>query len=208
MKLPVLCLAPLLAAVMIIGPACEKSAEANRSTPAAEPVTVSLASSRVAPVQREVKVVGTLYGDEEATVSAKVPGRITQILLDVGDRVPAGGPLAQIDRTDYELAAAQKRMAVQASLAKLGLDDFPPESFDLTRVPTVERARLQSANAEAKFQRGEKLFRQDPPLISPQDFADLQTAFEVSRSNYEVELLVAKSQLADARARKTEIGRA
>src|SRR4051794_33119027 len=77
------------------------SAEAKAQTPQA--VTVSIAMSTVAPVQREVEIVGTLYGDEEATVSAKVPGRITEILADVGDRAAAGNVLAQIDKTDYEL---------------------------------------------------------------------------------------------------------
>lgn len=194
----------LLATMLLIASSCNKSDD-DKTDRSPEAVTVVLAPSRLAPVQREVKVVGTLYGDEEATVSAKVPGRITQILRDVGDRAAAGEPLAQIDRTDYDLAAAQKRMAVQASLAKLGVTALPPESFDLNRVPTVERARLQSANAEAKFKRGEQLYQQNPPLLSEQDFADLKTEFEVAKSNYEVEMLTARSLLADARATKSEL---
>ncbi|MEO6435840.1 MAG: efflux RND transporter periplasmic adaptor subunit [Tepidisphaeraceae bacterium] len=183
---------------------CKEKA-ASRAERAGDPVTVTLASSRVGPVQRQVEVVGTLHGDEEATVSAKVPGRIVQIARDVGDRAPAGEPLAQIERTDYDLAVAQKQMAVQASLAKLGLVDLPPVDFDLAKVPTVERARLQSANVQAKFERGRKLHEQKPPLISDQDFADLQTAFEVARSNHDVELLTARALLADARARQSEL---
>ena len=184
---------------------CGEDRAAARTEHPPEPVAVTLESSRVGPVQRQVEVVGTLYGDEEATVSAKVPGRIVQIAADVGDRVEAGQPLAQIERTDYELSAAQKRMAVQAALAKLGLRELPPPDFDLTKVPTVERARLQAANAEAKFERGRKLHEQKPPLMSDQDFADLQTAFEVARSNHDVELLTAQSLVADARALQSEL---
>src|SRR5439155_24641367 len=108
----------------------------------------------------------------------------------------AGETLAQIDKTDYDLAAAQKEMAVKAAVAKLGLSELPGESFDLTKVPTVERARLQSANAQAKYERGKRLHDPDPPLMSDQDFADLQTAYEVAKSNYDVELLTARSLLA------------
>jgi multidrug efflux pump subunit AcrA (membrane-fusion protein) len=161
--------------------------------------------STVAAVQRSVEITGTLFGDEEATVSAKVPGRVVQIIRDVGDRAGSGEPLAQIDKTDYELAVAQKNMAAMASLAKLGLTDIPGEDFDLNKVPTVERARLQTANAEAKFNRGQKLFEQKPPLISEQDYADLKTAFEVAKSNYDVELLTARSLLADARASRSDL---
>lgn len=168
-------------------------------------VAVTVAPALVAPVQRTVQVTGTLFGDEEATVSAKVPGRIVSILRDVGDRTTSGEPLAQIDKIDYELAVAQKQMAMQASLAKLGLSELPGDDFDLNQVPTVERARLQSANAEAKFNRGRQLFEQKPPLISEQDFADLKTAFAVARSNYDVELLTARALLADARAARSDL---
>src|SRR5439155_17467868 len=116
-----------------------------------------------------------------------------------------GEPLAQIDKTDYELAVAQKQMAVQAALAKLGLSEFPPENLDLDKIPTVERARLQSANAEAKFNRGNQLHEQTPPLISDQDYADLKTAFDVAKCNYQVELLMARLLVADARARKSDL---
>jgi multidrug efflux pump subunit AcrA (membrane-fusion protein) len=170
-----------------------------------DPIAVTVTPAIVAPIQRTVEITGTLFGDEEATVSAKVPGRIVGILRDVGDRIAAAQPLAQIDKTDYELAVAQKQMAMQASLAKLGLADMPDESFDLNKVPTVERARLQSANAEAKYNRGRKIFEQNPPGISEQDFADLKTAFEVAKSNYEVELLTARSLLADARAARSDL---
>ncbi|HYO07995.1 MAG TPA: efflux RND transporter periplasmic adaptor subunit [Tepidisphaeraceae bacterium] len=193
----------LCASAVMVGGCGDEAASAKAQRPV-EAVAVSVVSSRVGPVQREVAVTGTLYGDEEATVSAKVPGRVTQIFTDVGDRAAPGEPLAQIEKTDYELAAAQKQMAVQAALAKLGLTDMPSADLDLDKIPTVQRARLQAANAEAKFNRGKQLHDQAPPLISDQDFADLQTAFDVARSNYDVELLTARSLAADARAMRSD----
>jgi RND family efflux transporter MFP subunit len=199
-------LAALVMLTVAAGLGCDRDAAAKRAEErAADPIPVTVAASVVAPVQRSVEVTGTLFGDEEATVSAKVAGRIVAILRDVGDRTAAGEPLAQIDKTDYELAVAQKQMAMQASLAKLGLAEMPDASFDLNKVPTVERARLQTANAEQKLNRAQKIFQQDPPGISEQDFADLKTAFEVARSNYEVELLTARSLLADARAARSDL---
>ena len=188
------------------GAGCDRDAAAKRAEErAADPIAVTVTPSVVAPVQRSVEITGTLFGDEEATVSAKVPGRIVAILRDVGDRTAAGEPLAQIDKTDYELAVAQKQMAMQASLAKLGLAEMPDDAFDLNKVPTVERARLQSANAEQKLNRARKIFQQDPPGISEQDFAALKPAFDVARSNYDVELLTARALLADARAARSDL---
>ena len=198
----------LIVLMVTFAAGCDRDAAARRAAAeerAQDPIAVTIAASVVAPVQRSVEVTGTLFGDEEATVSAKVPGRVVAILRDVGDRTASGEPLAQIDKTDYELAVAQKQMAMQASLAKLGLAEMPDESFDPNKVPTVERARLQTANAEQKLNRAQKIFQQDPPGISEQDFADLKTTFDVARSNYEVELLTARSLLADARAARSNL---
>jgi RND family efflux transporter MFP subunit len=199
-----------LAAGALVGCSNEADAKAGaaqgRSAQAAVPVT--LGRSIVRPLQRTVEVVGTLYGDEETTISAKVPGRVSAVMKDVGDRCGEGQPLAQIAPVDYELARTQTEMAMQETLAKLGLTEFPEGEFDPTNVPTVERARLQLANAEAKFRRGEQLYKQTPPLISEQDFADLQTAQQVARSDYDVTMLTARSLLAEARTRRSELDQA
>jgi RND family efflux transporter MFP subunit len=173
-----------------------------------EAITVTLGRTTVGPLQRTVEVVGTLHGDEETTISAKVPGRVTQILKDIGDRAEPDEPLAQVDRTDYDLAVTQQQLTMQEVLTKLGLDQMPDGRFDPSNVPTVQRARLQAANAEAKFKRGQQLHNQSPPLISDQDFADLETAFEVARSNHEVELLTARSLLAEAASRQSQLEQA
>src|SRR5439155_16819517 len=194
----------LCVAAAAMGGGCKERGE-GKTEGADQPVPVRLAPARAGPVQRHVDVVGTLFGDEEATVSAKVPGRIVRIARDVGDRAAPGETLAQIDKTDYDLAVAQKKMAAGAALAKLGLSEMPPADFDLAKVPTVERARLQSANAQAKFERGKRLHDQQPPLMSDQDFADLETAYAVAKSNSDVELLTARALLAEARTRQSEL---
>src|ERR1041384_4199980 len=58
-------------------PGCGKPPPVNvTGQGTAEKVKVTLGASKVEPVQRTVPVVGTLYGDEEATISAKVAGRV------------------------------------------------------------------------------------------------------------------------------------
>jgi RND family efflux transporter MFP subunit len=195
----------VLCLLLVIISGCDRAPATTVEQRQAEPVTVTLASTRLAPVQRSVEVVGTLFGDEEMTVSAKVPGRIVELFKDVGDRAAGDDPLAQIERTDYELDRSRQELAMREVLAKLGLEELPGEQFDPAKVPTVERARLQAANAEAKFKRGQQLYNQTPPLISEQDFADLQTAYEVARSNHEVELLTARSLLAEAQTRRSQL---
>jgi membrane fusion protein (multidrug efflux system) len=75
-------------------------------------------------------------------------------------------------------------------------------------VPTVERAKLQAANAEAKLRRAEQLYKQKPPLISEQDYQDIRTTFQVAQSDYDVALLTSKSLVAEAHSRKAELDQA
>src|SRR5262245_58557791 len=74
-------------------------------------VPVALQAVHVQPVQRTVEVVGTLFGDEEATISSKVMGKVVTLHKDMGDRAAPGEPLALVEPTDYELARNQKALA-------------------------------------------------------------------------------------------------
>src|SRR5688572_1772074 len=131
--------------------ACERKSQAagaGARTPSTVPVT--LAPVKVLPVQRTVDVVGTLFGEEETVVSAKVPGRIIALYKDVGDVVAPGEPLVQLKQNDYQLAVTRAQLLMEESLSKLGLTELPPKDYDVTKVPTVVRARLQAENAEAR----------------------------------------------------------
>ena len=183
---------------------CQREEQAaGREAP--EPVAVMLAPATLQSVQRSIEVVGTLYGDEEALISAKVPGRVVETLADVGDRVAAGATLARIDPVDYQLARIQAQTLLMQTLAKLGLSDMPTEDFNPETTPTVQQAKLQADNATSRFGRAQKLFGQQPPLISAQDYEDSKTTAAVARSAYDVALLAARSLVAEARTREAEL---
>jgi RND family efflux transporter MFP subunit len=195
-----------LLALLIAGLGCTDAESARkRAAPTTAPATVSVATVVAAPAQRSVQVVGTLHGDEETTISAKVSGRIVAVMHDVGDRVKPGQPLAQIETRDYELARAQKHLAMRESLSRLGLNELPEGAFDADRIPTVVKARLAAENAEGRFMRGKQLHDQQPPRLSDQEFADLQTARDVAQNEYQVQVLEAQATLAEARARHAEL---
>ena len=201
---------PVLAAALVLGAGCRKSeAEANKGAAgakgAASAVPVVLKPANVRPVQRSVDIVGTLWGDEDVTLSNKVPGKVIAIYKDVGDRVEPGEPVAQLLKNDYQLQLNQRTSALSEVLAQLGTDKVPPESFDVSTLPAVRRARFTAENAKAKFERGRQLHQQQPPLLSDQDFSDLQAAYEVAQSGYEAELLTARALVTEARTRQAEV---
>jgi RND family efflux transporter MFP subunit len=119
---------------------------------------------------------GYVVARREATVSAKITGKVTQVLVQEGQHVAAGQVLARLDdsntRASLEQAVAQANSAeasiavAQATLA----DDLP------------KYARSQKLNARG--------------FLSEQDVEDSRAAADTARDNLEL----ARRNLAAARA--------
>jgi membrane fusion protein, multidrug efflux system len=82
-------------------------------------IAVNIAPVVVLPSARIVNFVGTLFGNQEVTISSQVEGQIESIAVDLGDVVEPGAALAQID--DAQWRARQREM--EASLAKAKMDE-------------------------------------------------------------------------------------
>ena len=172
---------------------------------AREPLSLELSSPVRVRVQRTVRATGTLFGEEQATVSAKVPGRVAAFFHDVGDSLAPETPLVQLEKIDYELALNERRRAFEQSLARLGIEALPEGDVDVEKLPAVERARLQAENGFARYERGRLLRERTPPAMSEQDYLDLQTAWSVAKADHRIAQLNARAQLAEARAQKAQL---
>lgn len=141
----------------------------------AKAVTVTVGRIQLREVPRTVGVVGTFHGYDEMTVNAEVSGRVVAIFHDVGDIVKPGEPLLQIDTTDYELGLEETRRALELEAARIGLPIPPPEkfnpdaimailtggSFDINKLPTVQRAKDQEELAKIRLERTRRLREQN-----------------------------------------------
>jgi RND family efflux transporter MFP subunit len=172
------------------------------------PVDVTLAKAERTSLQRSVETTGALFGEEQVTLSAKVSGRVHAVLHDVGDEVDSGEVLARQETLDYELAVAERERAFEQGLASLGLQAMPDASFSVAGLPTVESARARAANAKARFDRGEVLYRSDSASVSDQELADLSTAYDVARSELALAELDVRAQIAELRTLSAQIATA
>lgn len=196
-------LAALVAVLLLGAGGCGRDEATSSETPLEVAVSVTKAERRELP--RTIRVTGTLYGEEETTIAAKVAGRVVEVVRDLGDIAEPGDPLVRIDPTDYELEKTERERAFLEALARLGLRELPPASYDVDLLPSVERARLQAENSKARRDRAKVLADRKPPLISEQDFADIATDYEVAQSNLKVERLTAEATLAEARTLDAQV---
>lgn len=98
----------LFAALLLAG--CGKTEEAKRGPP---PALVTVAQAQLRSMQVGEEVVGAVDPTTVPTVSAEVPGRVLQVLADVGDPVKAGQVLAILDDQDISNSERAARSEVK-----------------------------------------------------------------------------------------------
>ncbi|MER9339432.1 efflux RND transporter periplasmic adaptor subunit [Mesorhizobium sp. M0601] len=75
---------------------------------------------------RQLSYSGSVRARTEMNLGFRINGKITERLVDIGDRVKPGDVLARVDPTDYELS-------VRSSQASLDAADRQVETVELTR---------------------------------------------------------------------------
>jgi RND family efflux transporter MFP subunit len=154
----------------------------GRPAVAATTVAEPLIRVRVAPVTTDGLAGATLvpavvHPLQYATVAAKVAGRVTERLVEPGDRVDEGAPLLRVDETDLTLAVQEAEHARDVAVAEF-------------------------TDAERQRRRSVPLRREG--VISTSELDAVQTAFDRARAARDravVQLAKAEQARADATVR-------
>jgi RND family efflux transporter MFP subunit len=169
----------------------------------ADAVVVTAAPVTLRNVTRTVQAVGTLHAFEEVAMSSKLEGRVKEICHDVSDTVMPGDVLLRLDDTDANLAVQQADRQLQTELAKWGFEKVPEEDADISKLPTVESARLKYELALARLNRMEPL--RGTQSISVDDYEQARSDAQVLQIEWTNQQLQAKSAAATARLRATDL---
>lgn len=202
----------VLFAVLILSSAACKSGYpvSARNAPGegaeARPVKVSAASE--ISMERTITVTGTLAAFDQATVSAKVPGRLASISVDLGTVLRQGQVIAQIEKQDYQLRLQQAEAALSQARARVGL---PPEGKD-DRIVTEETGTVRSAqalldDAKVKLDRAEGLVKRGVLAKAQLDSAASDYKVALSRYQDAIEEIRNRQALVVQRRSELEIAR-
>jgi membrane fusion protein (multidrug efflux system) len=192
-----------LAALPLCG--CDRSS-ASKETKAQKteaPMPVTVTPVRAQKVARTLEFVGTLYANEEVTVSSEVDGRIASLAADLGDRVARGQTLAKIDDAEFRFAIQQTESNLKENLARLGLEKTPPKDFDVTQTSLVQRAKADADDTERGLARTKTLYERQ--LIAAQDYDTAQMRAKMAGANYKSSMEEARASLAAASAKEAQL---
>ncbi len=210
-------------AIWLIGGACQRSTtpksgkDPGREASKLPPRAVKTVKPNPQKLVRTTVALGALHAHDRATLSAKVAGRVKEILVDVGSQVKAGDLLAQIDPRDYELKVQQAEAAlaqarVRVGLAVAGQDD----QIETEKISSVQEAKAVLDEAKANYDRIAKL--QAERIISQAEVETAASTYGVALNRYQntinearerqavvvqrrAELMIARQQLADSAVR-------
>ena len=175
---------PAVAGIVLLLAASAAGCSSGNSTVTAavkpEPLAVSTAAVESRPIDRFLRVTGSLVANEEAEVSAETAGRIIETPVERGTRVAAGTVLARVSASETT-AQLQEAEANAAQIeARLGLSASQP--FDVLRVPDVQNAKAAVELAEAEFGRIRSLL--DQKVVSQSEFDQRRTQVEAARQQF------------------------
>jgi RND family efflux transporter MFP subunit len=193
-----------LAGVLLAG--CDGASSAS-PTPVQgreAPRPVRLVSAEEIGVERRISATGTLAADEQVVLGTKVPGRIAELLVDLGSRVRRGQVVARLDPTDARLRVEQAVAALQQARARLGLS---PEGADDRIVPEetslVQQARAVLDEARLTRRRMEQLWQEQGIARAQLDAA--VSALAVAEGRYQDALEEVRTRQALLLQRRSEL---
>ena len=137
-------------------PAPAEAANADRAAQSAQSMRITHVAERN--VAEQVSATGRLVVRDEAAVGTELPGyRVQSVLVDEGDWVKQGQPLARLDDTLLQAQIAQAEAQLATQKATLAFKNSQLERAEaLTKEGAfsqelLEQRRMESAGAEASL---------------------------------------------------------
>ncbi len=122
MTRPSRALAPVLALLLAgCGGAEETPPVSQGPALSVERETIDVETVRVAPdvLATTISAAGSIRARRESAIAAEVPGRLSAVLVDVGDEVAEGDELFRVDPVPYEVALSEARAGLAVARAEL-----------------------------------------------------------------------------------------
>ncbi|MEN3337286.1 MAG: rane fusion protein multidrug efflux system [Acidobacteriota bacterium] len=195
-----LVLAALTALTLSATAGCGGDSSIVNAAPKPEPIAVSVAAVESRPIERFLRVTGSLLADEQAEVSAEAAGRVIETPVERGSRVAPGALLVRISPAETSAQLLEAEANAAQIEARLGLAEG--QAFDPARVPDALNAKAALDLAEAEFARIGSLL--DQKVVSKSEFDQRKTQVDAARQQYQMAQNVAQQSyrsLEAARAR-------
>ncbi len=148
------------------------------ATGAARPPAVRVKTLEVENIPEVISATGELLAEDEATLRAKVPGRVAKFHVDLGSRVNEGDPIAELEKEDYDLRLRQAEASVEQTRARIGLGPGDADTIDPEKTSIVRQAAASLKEATLMYNNASELFKKG--IVSNVDFQRADVALQAA----------------------------
>jgi len=196
-----LSLPSLLALALLTG--CSKSNDEQAQTLADVPLPVEVQAVAAAPFERALVVQGTLESVDSAVVSARVPGPLLRVAVDLGDPVEAGKTvLFEVDPVTVSNQFVIARETAATARAQVAVAEANVKKADaVAKKAVLDAERFARLHVEGRVSDNEWEQVSTKRDAAEADAAVAAASLDLARqqvSQAEAQLAIAERQLSDA----------
>jgi RND family efflux transporter MFP subunit len=198
----------LAIAALFVVTGCEKEStsqeKAQLEAKANEVPVVEVTCAELKTWPKTLRVHGSLAPDESAVLGAKVAGRMSRVLVDIGDVVQQGQAIAQLDELQLQLEVRHAETLLSQACAAIGItsedatEDLVPENSPLVR---QERAVLEQARLA--LDRAKKLAQES--AATQEQLDEFESAYKVASARHAAAINAFAEKLALIDVRRAEV---
>jgi RND family efflux transporter MFP subunit len=165
----------LLACIFVLSGCTDKKQEVFKEQESNKEMTrhVLVKEIRVSEYLEELSLSGNIIPVQTVKTAFKIPGVISEVLVNEGDRVEKGQVIAKLKQQDYEIK-------VKATSAELAAAELQIE----TEIPTkINQAKAQYDLTKASYERAQALFEQE--AVSKAQLDEISAKLIVDENTYQ-----------------------
>ena len=170
-----------------VGPTANEAQTLQEAPQEARRQAVSVEPATYRTMQETLALHGLISAWAEVNVVPKMPGRVAQVLVEVGDGVAVGDLLVQLEDEELSLQVKQAEAAVasaQAALARMQAGARPEEIEQAESA--LEQAQAGYQNARLTYERAVKLH--EAGVMSGKDWDAITAQYEVAQAQKQTAL--------------------
>jgi len=142
-------------------------------------VSVALATHRT--LREKLVLHGSISAWADVNVVGKIPGRVAEVLVEVGDEVGAGDLLVQLEDDELALQVKQADAALASARAALARVQAGARVEEIEQAEAaLEQAEAGYRNASLMYERAAKLH--EAGVMSGKDWDGIKAQYEVAKA--------------------------
>jgi len=149
---------------------------------AKKPILVEVATVGQGQISKEIKFTGSIEGNTEVRVFAKISAIIEELRVDSGDRIDKGDLIAVLESAELRAQVAQARAALEVVEAKWDQMNVGARPEEIAQAEDlVSKANANLDNTEQNYRRMKALFERG--TISKRQFETAELEYTVARAD-------------------------